>query len=108
MEFAPQEHAVPLSPFEQDVVGLLLNGYLDTEIRSRNTTDPDERYRWTFAPGVERRQDLRWVPLELRDQLDTLSAELIASGAGQLSRGWVDGNRRHHFAPGRKIGRAHV
>lgn len=91
----------PLSPFEHDVVGLLLNGYLDTEIRSRPSADPDEHYRWTFAPGVERRQDLRWVPADLREPLDVLSAELAAAGLGRLSPGWVDGNRRHHFAPGR-------
>lgn len=97
----PAGHTAPFSSFEQDVVGLLLSGYLDTEIRARNTSDPAERYRWTFAPGVERRQDLRWVPSDLRAALDKLSDELVSSGVGQLSPGWVDGVRRHHFAPGR-------
>lgn len=101
VEVASSGHPTPLSPFEQDVVGLLLSGYLDTEIRSRVTTDSAERYRWSFGPGVERRQDLRWVPLELRAPLDALSDSLAESGAGRLSQGWVDGERRHHYAPGR-------
>lgn len=100
-EFSPAEHPAPLSAFEQDVVGLLLSGYLDTEIRSRPAVDPSDRYRWTFAPGVERRQPLRWVPSELREQFDQLNETLSAAGSGRLSRGWVDGDRRHHFAPGR-------
>ena len=101
VELAPSDQPAALSPFENDVVGLLLSGYLDTEIRARAGSDAGEHYRWTFGPGVERRQDLRWVPLELRAPLDLLSDSLAASGAGRLSQGWVDGDRRHHYAPGR-------
>lgn len=90
-----------VSPIEQDLVGLLLSGNLDTEIRRRATDDDAERYRWSFAPGIERAEDLRSIPLPLRAALVEVHAQLVAQARGALSLSWADGDRRHHLAPGR-------
>jgi len=88
----------PEASREAEIVGLVLNGYLDTEIRSRLAgAPPSDRYRWSFGPGVDRPEPLRWVPSPVRNEL----AHLPDAPNCRLSLGWIDGERRHHLAPGR-------
>lgn len=92
----PLGHALP-RPAEPGIVGLLLTGYLDIEVRSRMAGSPDaDRFRWTFAPGIERRDPLRSAPVDLR-----LAVSELPETDCRVSMGWVDGDRRHHLAPGR-------
>lgn len=90
---------------EAGIVGLVLTGYLDTEIRSRlpGATDQD-RYRWSFGPGIDRPEPLRCTPQHLSNALTDISS----NPACRLSLGWIDGDRRHHLAPGRATVAAHL
>lgn len=83
---------------DQEIVGLVLTGYLDTEIRRRSPEAlAAERFRWTFAPGIDRGEPLRGTSTDLRRVIKTLPMPATCD----LSVGWMDGNRRHHLAPGR-------
>ncbi|WP_029136078.1 hypothetical protein [Nakamurella lactea] len=89
---------------EPGIVGLLLTGYLDTEVRARMAGSPDaDRFRWSFGPGIERSDPLRSAPVDLRLAL----SELPDTGC-RVSMGWVDGDRRHHLAPGRASLASHL
>lgn len=90
---------------EAGIVGLVLTGYLDTEIRSRlpSAREPD-RYRWSFGPGVDRPEPLRCTPAHLSNGLTSLTSNSNC----RLSLGWIDGDRRHHLAPGRATVAAHL
>lgn len=93
-----------VAPKKPGVVGLVLGGYLDTEVRIRPTdATVGERFRWTLGPGIDRKTVLRSIP-------DTTRAAIadLPQTAGRLSLGWVDGEHRHHLAPGRASLASHI
>ncbi len=95
----------PESSHEAGIVGLILTGYLDTEIRSRSAgAAPTDRYRWSFGPGIDRPEPLRHASSLLSSALNTCSE----SPHCRISMGWIDGERRHHLAPGRATVAAHL
>lgn len=90
---------------ESVIVGLVLTGYLDTEIRSRVAGGISaERYRWSFGPGIDRTEPLRTASAGVRSAID----DLTDIGPCRLSLSWIDGDRRHHLAPGRASLAAHI
>lgn len=97
--------SMPTSSREAGIVGLVLTGYLDTEVRSRlpSASEPD-RYRWSFGPGIDRPEPLRSTPAQLSNGLTGLTSNTHC----RLSLGWIDGDRRHHLAPGRATVAAHL
>lgn len=83
---------------DQEIVGLRLTGYLDTEVRRRSHESPmHEGFRWSFAPGTDRTSPLRSLSPTLRRVIGDLPARADCD----ISVGWADGDRRHHMAPGR-------
>lgn len=102
---APGTDAPPIAPGralasgrDQEVVGLFLTGYLDTEVRRRSHESlAHEGFRWSFAPGSDRQSPLRLLSPQLRH----IIGDLPALDACDISVGWADGDRRHHVAPGR-------
>lgn len=100
-----RDSPAPGSSREAGIVGLVLTGYLDTEIRSRLPSAPErDRYRWSFGPGIDRPEPLRCTP----SHLSTALTGLTSSSHCRLSLGWTDGDRRHHLAPGRATVAAHL
>lgn len=90
---------------EPGVVGLLLNGYLDAEIRMRVPGSPSaERFRWTLGAGSDRNDPLRSTPAKVRFALASLDPE----ADGRISVDWTEGDRRHYLAPGRSSLSAYV
>lgn len=101
----PAELARPAQSQEPGLVGLLLTGYLDAEIRLRlPESSTADRFRWSFGPGTDRTGQLRSTPAAAR----TAIADLPSIPAGRLSLGWIDGERRHHLAPGRASLSSHI
>lgn len=100
-----QAPAVPEPARESVIVGLVLTGYLDTEIRSRVAGGiAADRYRWSFGPGIDRTEPLRTAPAGVRAVID----DLTDISPCRLSLSWIDGDRRHHLAPGRASLAAHI
>lgn len=90
---------------DQEIVGLVLTGYLDTEVRRRSAESPaSERFRWSFAPGTERSAPLRSLSPELRQ----IIGDLPSGPSFTISVGWADSDRRHHLAPGRATLASHL
>ncbi|MDQ6657531.1 MAG: hypothetical protein M3Z00_04785 [Actinomycetota bacterium] len=101
----PAALASPATSREPGLVGLLLTGYLDAEIRLRLPESPTaDRFRWSFGPGIDRAGQLRSTPAAVR----AVITELPSSPIGRFSLGWIDGERRHHLAPGRASLSSHI